>query len=144
MSIFHLLYRSEASHELAPAQLVYLLQQARAFNHAHSVTGILLHAPGHFLQVLEGGRTEVEALYARIRRDERHRQVLTLTQGQTSRRVFPAWSMGFLAASASEFERLVGHVSPVRVLPGAGQPLALGPGLLALLQEFAEARIVQF
>jgi hypothetical protein len=142
MSVCHLIYRSVACYELSPAQLTGLLEKARAFNQAHLITGILLYGAGQFMQVLEGEESGIEQLYGRIRQDERHEQVQTLTQGVTGRRVFPRWSMGFLAASPEEFNRLVGHLSVVR--HSAARTQANGQGLLALLQEFAQARIVLF
>jgi len=144
MAVFHLIYRSEASHELSGAQLAAMLQRARGFNQAHGITGILLFGDGQYAQVLEGEQPVVEALYARICRDKCHRSVQTLTQGQTRRRVFPAWHMGFLATSSTDFRRLVGHVDPARFRGPLPHAHPAGPGLLALLEEFALAHIVQF
>ncbi|WP_345237378.1 BLUF domain-containing protein [Hymenobacter saemangeumensis] len=144
MQPFHLIYRSTATRALNAAEMAALLRKAREFNKANRITGILLYTPGQYMQVLEGERQEVEALYASICRDERHRQVLCLTQGATPRRVFPTWSMGFLATSATEFDRLAGHVDPGRPIGQLRRLHSTGPGLLALLQEFAMAQIVQF
>jgi hypothetical protein len=55
---------------------------------------MLLYKDGNFMQVLEGEEAPVQALYAKIRRDPRHRGVLSLLQGPVDDRQFPSWSMG--------------------------------------------------
>ena len=47
------------------------------------------------MQVLEGEESVVLGLYSRIKRDPRHRGVLTLLQGPVPDRQCPDWSMGF-------------------------------------------------
>ena len=47
-----------------------------------------------FLQVLEGGRASVSALYNRIAQDPRHREVVLLHYEEIGERHFSSWSMG--------------------------------------------------
>jgi len=47
-----------------------------------------------FLQVLEGGRTQVSTLYNRIVQDTRHANVVLLTYEEIEERRFAGWSMG--------------------------------------------------
>jgi hypothetical protein len=44
----------------------------------------------------------VRTLYAKIRRDPRHRGLLTLLQGPLAERQFPDWSMGFNDLNTAE------------------------------------------
>ena len=74
----HVLYRSRAVQPFSLTQLAELLEESRAYNEAHDITGLLCYCEGHFVQLLEGPPAEVQRLYANIRRDPRHQQVLTL------------------------------------------------------------------
>ena len=49
---------------------------------------------GVFIQVIEGGRAAVNALYRRISADTRHQDVTLLTYEEISERRFASWSMG--------------------------------------------------
>ena len=73
-----------------------ILDVARRVNPTLGVTGALTFNDFHFAQALEGRRADVEALFARIRRDWRHRDVLVLQEEWISRRDFPDWSMAYV------------------------------------------------
>jgi len=47
-----------------------------------------------FLQVLEGGRSQVSQLYNRIAADPRHHDVVLLTYEEIAERHFAGWAMG--------------------------------------------------
>ena len=47
-----------------------------------------------FMQVLEGGRGAVSALYNRIAQDPRHRDIALLSYEEIGERSFSGWSMG--------------------------------------------------
>lgn len=96
MPSYQLIYTSGATRELKDFELARLLLVARSANAASDVSGILLYDAGSFLQVLEGERDVVEALYARIKKDPRHVRVRTLLQRTTDKRQFRDWSMGFV------------------------------------------------
>ncbi len=54
-AVQYVLYRSRAAHPLTPAQLTDLLEESRAYNEQHQLTGLLCYSnTGHFVQVLEG------------------------------------------------------------------------------------------
>ena len=61
---------------------------------ARGITGLLCHSGNVFMQVLEGGRSAVNATYARILRDSRHGDVELLLYEEISERRFAGWSMG--------------------------------------------------
>lgn len=105
-----LVYRSQARTTLSEAQLVPLLEQARAYNEPHGLTGLLFYYEGQFLQFLEGCATEIEPLYARIQQDQRHTHVTTLFQGRSTQRVFRGWSMAFAEPGAEEFYWLLDYL----------------------------------
>lgn len=54
-----------------------------------------LYKDGDFIQLLEGERTVVQALYQTIVKDPRHRGATMLLDGEADERMFSDWSMGF-------------------------------------------------
>lgn len=111
MPLYHLVYESQATQAFSEAELQALLQQARLYNTAHEVTGLLLHAPsGRLIQVLEGERRLIEELYLRIARDRRHHHCTILSSGPLPTRRFGEWRMGFRATSEGAHTTLLGYV----------------------------------
>jgi hypothetical protein len=92
--LVRLLYASRAAAPVTPELIDTLLAQARLHNPARGITGVLCHCGDAFMQVLEGGRGEVNALYARIARDPRHREATVLQFEEIGERRFSAWTMG--------------------------------------------------
>ncbi|TDT33533.1 BLUF domain-containing protein [Naumannella halotolerans] len=95
MSSFSLVYSSQATRPLNAEGLMALLEEARAFNAEHQITGILLHENGTFLQLLEGNEQDVNELYGRIRNDPRHHEVRTVWVSTGAEPHFTHWSMAF-------------------------------------------------
>lgn len=94
--MLQIVYASSTPHLLSQDDLVDILRVSRENNTAAGVSGVLLYADGNFMQVLEGPAEAVTATYERVKRDPRHRQVLTLLRGEVEERMFSDWSMGFL------------------------------------------------
>ena len=92
--LVRLVYASRAASALTQDQLTTILRQSKAKNPAMGVTGVLCFSEGIFLQALEGGRSAVNQLYARIVADPRHQQVELLCYEEISERRFGSWSMG--------------------------------------------------
>jgi hypothetical protein len=57
------------------------------------ITGILLFAEDHFLQLLEGPKEHVETTLQNIVNDRRHTDVRILFKGGAGERSFPDWHM---------------------------------------------------
>ena len=93
--MYSLVYVSSAVHPFSKDELRELLKLARVNNEQCSISGLLLYKDGNFMQVLEGHDEDVRDVYAKISRDQRHRGMLTLLQGEVTGRKFPDWSMGF-------------------------------------------------
>ena len=98
-SVYHVLYRSQATFFPTQAQLQDLLAWSRTFNADHAITGLLLYSDGRFLQLIEGPEQAILALYERIQQDLRHQHVVTLSEGPGAQRWFADWHMavGYLA-----------------------------------------------
>ena len=92
--LVRLLYVSRAVAEDRAMLLDSVLAQSRIHNPANGITGILCYGGDIFMQVLEGGRMEVNALYGQILRDQRHRDVVLLDYCEIAERRFSGWTMG--------------------------------------------------
>lgn len=93
--VYQLVYASTAARPMREDDLLDLLRTAREKNARLEVTGLLLYRNGAFLQVLEGDQETVDALYATIRADPRHTDVIQLLAHDIPHREFPDWAMGF-------------------------------------------------
>ncbi|MBY6204932.1 BLUF domain-containing protein [Halomonas denitrificans] len=78
-------------------EVARILTVSRRNNRNGSISGLLHFAEGRFFQYLEGPADEVDALYARICRDDRHTEVRRLTRRPLARRRFDGLPMKFVA-----------------------------------------------
>jgi hypothetical protein len=92
--LVRLLYASRAQTTLASSDIDAIVARSREMNPDRGITGVLCYSGELFMQVLEGGRDEVNRLYAEIVRDTRHRDVLLLDYAEIAERRFAGWTMG--------------------------------------------------
>jgi hypothetical protein len=92
--LVRLLYASRAAAPVTQQIIESILQQSRTHNPAMGITGVLCHGGDVFMQALEGGREAVNALYVKIVRDTRHREVMLLHYAEVPERHFAGWTMG--------------------------------------------------
>ena len=92
--LVRLMYASRAVSAVDQEALLAILRQCKSGNPEHGITGVLCYSDGIFLQVLEGGRSAVNALYNRIVADPRHTQVELMSYAEIGERRFAGWSMG--------------------------------------------------
>ncbi len=97
MSLHELVYVSLAEHPMTDEELQVLLAQAREHNRAHGITGLLVYRDREFMQLIEGERSEVEALFGLIESDPRHQQVYRMWDGPIAARSCHHWAMGYAA-----------------------------------------------
>jgi hypothetical protein len=90
-----ILYVSTAVQPFDEQELLDLVQSSQRNNERRSVTGVLFHANGGFMQVIEGPNIVVHHLFEAIRRDPRHRGVTPLCQRLIETREFHGWWMAF-------------------------------------------------
>jgi hypothetical protein len=107
-TLYTLGYASTETAPLSTADLLELLNQARQFNLAHGITGLLLHRDNSFLQVVEGPKAELMALYERIKRDPRHQRVEILFEEPIAEREFSDWQMAFIDLDGIDVSMLPG------------------------------------
>lgn len=76
-----------------PADVAGILEQSRHNNALDGITGLLWTDGDRFLQVIEGGEEAVEACYARISADTRHRGLVLIVEREIEQREFGYWAM---------------------------------------------------
>jgi hypothetical protein len=134
--MFFLVYVSSAVRLLVEKELLDLLEKSRKNNQAFGITGMLLYKEGNFMQFLEGPREKVMALMEKIRKDPRHRGVITLLQQEHMEREFPEWSMGFKKVESDSLPQLPGY-SDFLDLPLTSEQFLMNPSKsLRLLLNF--------
>lgn len=110
-----IVYRSEAVSRLSYVTIADLCLQSARNNQRLGITGFLVEFEGVFLQVIEGDPDQVEALYARIVADPRHRNVeLLLREAVHDQPNFGFWAMNFGPLDTPTFWRAV-FGAPVNV-----------------------------
>jgi hypothetical protein len=88
-----------------PEVLAAILQTAQHLNKLRGITGMLLHANGSILQVLEGDHVEVSKTFQSIEFDPRHQDVFVISKNEIFQRQFTSWTMGLRHLSASELDK---------------------------------------
>lgn len=105
------------------SDMARILMQSRRNNPAKGLVGALYFADGCFFQCLEGPADAVDALYARLHDDPRHRDLEVLGRAVIERMSFAGWSMKFVpnAAAVRALLRRHGMASfdPYRMSPVA-------------------------
>ena len=129
--LYRIVYTSscalEGSDESRVSGVATLLAAGRSHNGRSGLTSVLVLHRGRFAQVIEGSREAAEALFERIRRDRRHRDLRILAHSAVPERRFEGRPLALAGHSAEGRARLDA------LLEGAGADLArLEP--LAFLQ----------
>jgi hypothetical protein len=97
MQIYHFMYVSEKSDYFdINCDLDKILTKSRSNNRKRRISGILMWDGKFFIQLLEGKKEDVVAIYRLILEDRRHRGIKELLNFHSEERVFPKWSMGII------------------------------------------------
>lgn len=108
--IYRLIYSSKAADGMTDADLEDILETARTRNAENGITGMLLFTEGTFIQVLEGDKSAIDGLYARIARDPRHKAVELLFEQNDDSRALGQWQMAFSRMSPNAARKLGGNL----------------------------------
>ena len=101
-----IVYFSSSAELFDEKQLADIIEHSRVNNARLGITGVLLYVRGGIIQVLEGEKDVVEALYQRIERDNRHTNVNRLLSRPIQTRLFGEWSMGYETISDRQFNEI--------------------------------------
>ena len=91
--MYRLIYKSRATRPLDWAIVSEILNQSEENNANARITGFLLASKTHFLQVIEGTFEDVNTLFLRIARDDRHDELQILSYEVIDARLFETWAM---------------------------------------------------
>lgn len=95
MAVHQLFYVSSAAAGITDQQIDQILNKSHEYNPKHQITGVLLFRGGIFLQLLEGAQADVEALFAKIKKDTRHANIISLFGVSNNERIYSDWSMAY-------------------------------------------------
>lgn len=93
--INHLLYVSQSKRVFSEDDLYNLLDRARKKNEAYGITGMLIYHSSVFLQLIEGDKENVQAVFQKIKADERHSNIIVLSDEMVPKRLFEHWTMAY-------------------------------------------------
>lgn len=125
------LYASRVVKPLSPSLLSSILEQSCKNNPKLGVTGLLCFTKSVFLQIIEGGRDEVNHLFMTIARDDRHGEVQLLSFDEVSQRRFSNWTMGQVDIDSVNAALILKHSEKPELNPFA----CSGQATMALLDE---------
>lgn len=91
------------------ADVARILMESRRNNPANGLVGALYFGDGCFFQCLEGPAEAVDALYARLPRDKRHRDLAVLSRESILRPSFSNWSMKYVPNASAVRQLLDRH-----------------------------------
>lgn len=91
--MLQLVYISTPNTAHRPVDAASILRVSRRNNLRDGITGLLFTDGARFLQALEGPVDAVEATFARIKTDPRHRAVVLLSKREVTEREFGPWEM---------------------------------------------------
>ncbi len=94
--LVRLIYASKVTPNFGPMDMRDILDKSRRNNTDSGITGLLVMADGHFFQALEGNRSAVHQVYAKILKDSRHSNSAILSATEIEKRQFTDWSMGYV------------------------------------------------
>ena len=100
--LVRLLYVSQPVGPVTTTMTTLILEKSAAYNKKENITGILCQGSGLWMQVLEGERSQVNLLYARIMADRNHHNVELLWMEEIAHRRFGQWSMALVYLSKDD------------------------------------------
>ena len=92
--IYKIFYVSKAqipNHDCAEM----IANQSSINNSALSITGILFYDGEHFCQHIEGEKENVDFLFDKIQKDDRHKELLVMEKGFIGDRKYEEWNMKY-------------------------------------------------
>ncbi len=115
--IYQLVYVSDICITPYQKELNTIFTKTIANNEIYQISGFLAYRGGNFLQLLEGDKLKVLALYDVIKSDNRHKNLTIISEGQVQNRAFNDYAGGFLTPLNSNiFDKLESYLTFLRLL----------------------------
>lgn len=96
--MYRIIYKSRSVVPLDWDLVRSITQASEASNDNLGVTGVLLASRTHFLQVMEGNFEDVNSVFRRIARDDRHTELSIVSFSVVDARLFGGWGMRGIGA----------------------------------------------
>jgi len=96
--MYRIIYKSRSVQPLNWEIVRSITSVSEKSNEACGVTGVLLASRTHFLQALEGKFEDVNSVFRRIARDERHEELSIIGFSLIDARLFGSWGMRGIGA----------------------------------------------
>ena len=97
-----LLYASKPVGPITTFVTSSILEVCSVNNKKAEITGVLCQGSGIYMQVIEGQRSAINALYSRIISDKRHNQIELLSFEEVGQRRYGQWSMALVQLSIND------------------------------------------
>lgn len=94
--LVQLLYLSKPVGPVTTTVTTLILEKSHANNKKANITGVLCQGPGVWIQALEGERSQVNSLFARIMADRQHQNIEIMSMEEVTHRRFGQWSMALI------------------------------------------------
>ena len=91
--MYRLIYKSRSVQPLNWEVVQSITSVSEKSNEACGVTGVLLASRTHFLQTIEGNFEDVNSVFRRIVRDDRHQELSIIGFSVIDARLFGGWGM---------------------------------------------------
>ena len=96
--MYRMIYKSRSVQTLNWEIVRSITSVSEQNNKACGVTGVLLASRTHFMQALEGNFEDVNSVFRRIARDERHHELSIIGFSPVDARLFGGWGMRGIGA----------------------------------------------
>ena len=116
--------------------LIATLEQSRQNNAINGITSVTLYVRGNIIQVLEGQKEALEALYARIEQDHRHTNIDKILSRPIQKRLFADNSLAYETITTRQLEELKTVVDLSNNEPSNSSDV---PIILRLIQTFYQS-----
>jgi len=95
MALQELIYTSLAVPSASHENVDDILAASQRNNVRREVTGLLLFDGARYIQILEGGTEDIEAIFGAITQDKRHHSLELIHRGNIEARAFDNWRMAY-------------------------------------------------
>lgn len=105
-------YLSKEAEALKDSELESLFKFIVVMNPTLNISGALLYNNNFFLQVLEGKKEIIKELFAKIRKDKRHKDILMILDQKIENRIFENYEANFsIMKTKKDIEKLHTYLS---------------------------------
>lgn len=91
--MYRLIYKSRSKKKIDWDMVTNIMNQSSVNNEKRNLTGLLLATNTHFFQILEGRFEDINSVFMRIARDDRHDNISLISFQVIDTRLFSGWGM---------------------------------------------------